>query len=132
MAKRNSRDALRAASTRDAEYLDPDLGKASPEHTELGGGSARKIDNTAPYKRPPVVDLEDDAPPRVWFGHAYARAERQRLVGSAELILVVDLAARGLVAMQTVVVVRSDASQDLAGLGSHQGSDDSSEEGEAD
>lgn len=115
-----ARDALGAtAAAGDAEDLDLHLGESFLDHAEFSRSAAGEVDDATLDEWTPVVDLEHHTTACLRLGHPYLGAKRQRLVRGTELVLVVDLAAGGLIAVQAVMVVGGDAGHDLAWLGRH-------------
>src|SRR6516164_708142 len=95
--------------------VDLDLGHAFAGDAQRFGGGRRDVDHAAANERAAVVDAHRHRASRIDVGHAQPRAERQRAVGGAQLVLVEFLAARG------VRVVAVEARQPIAGAAFRRG-----------
>src|SRR5688572_2884653 len=76
------------------------------DKTQSGGSRVRKIDDAIRFEWAPIVDSNDDALPAANTGHSHIAWQRQRRMRGGHREHVVDLAARGSVAVKLLAVPR--------------------------
>ena len=94
------------------EHLDPDARRAGTDYVEHARRRIRQVDGAAADERPAVVDPDLHRATVGEVGDHDACSERQRAMGSRQLVLVIDLSVGGAVAVKAGTVPRGDAELD--------------------
>jgi hypothetical protein len=91
------------------DHLEAHRHRAGPNHAQHARRGIREVDDATVDERAAIVDANLDGAAVREARHHGARAERQRLMCRRELVLVVDLAVRGALAVEAGSIPGGDA-----------------------